>query len=131
MIALTPAQQGIWFIYKSNPDDISYNMPFGFNITQHLDADKLHAAIQKIVCLQPALHGYFNEDANAEVKFAFNPNPGFEFSVVNLSSSAENLIQAAANEIIARPFDLTKPPLIRCKLIKVNTTQHYCRWLVN
>ena len=106
---LTAIQKSILFSAFSDPNGIAYNMPGGFALPFELDVDKLENAFRQLIEAEDILRTAFvfeKAEAVAKVKMSVH----FELEKISAGSYKE------AFKSFARPFDLTKPPLIRAGL---------------
>ncbi|WED42066.1 type I polyketide synthase [Legionella cardiaca] len=119
---LSLQQQEIWNFLKQTPEKEAYQLPITIRIDSALSRDRLQEAISRVMARHDILRCSFyevlgqvnqhvHEDCLLNLEFLDNHN---EKDVVDFFNS---------------PFDLTKAPLIKTKLIKQNETQYL--WLLN
>ncbi len=106
---LTPAQLGIYFETQMSPDSTSYNMPCGFHVAGPIDPMRLEAAVQKLIDLEPLFRAAFLPQKD-----------GIGQKVCEICRADFTLYRdiplEEAKEAFIRPFDLSRPPLLRAAL---------------
>jgi amino acid adenylation domain-containing protein len=122
--ALSWAQEGLWFLYRLDPSDISYNMPVTLRIRGDLDAGLLDEVLIELVDRHEMLRVAFGERDGRPVQMIGARGPGLE--VINLSGRPDPA--ASARELVVeradRPFDLELGPVLRLTLIRLAADDH-------
>ncbi len=123
---VTEAQREIWFSDQIGPDaSCSFNESFSLRLRGSLDESALKQAIHEIIGRHEALRAIFSEDG-ANIKIV--PNLSIEIPLIDLSAltSAERnkKIAALLNEDARTPFELTRGPLLRIKLLRLEPEYH-------
>ncbi len=113
---LTAPQMGIYFETMLHPEEHSYNMPCAFRLGGPLDFERMEAAYRRLVEIEPALRLGFEQTgegirqklwAFAEILDGFTGEFVERFNEVSFED---------AREAFVRPFDLSRPPLMRIGL---------------
>lgn len=113
------AAQKRMFILNSIGADISYNMPGKLIIEGNLDKDKLENVVNKVIERHEILRTYFELIDNIPVQ-KIKKSLSLKIEHVKISTdNKENYL----DEFI-RPFDLSKAPLFRMKLIEVDSRKN-------
>ncbi len=117
---LSFSQRRLWFLYRFNKDDVSYNLCAEIEFRGSLDVSALQNALQALVNRHEALRTRIlerDEEAFQEVL----PYSQFDIPVETLS---EVELQTRLKEEAATPFDLLEGPLFRFQLIHLDKTHH-------
>ncbi|QKG84494.1 amino acid adenylation domain-containing protein [Kroppenstedtia pulmonis] len=124
---LSYAQERLWFLGQLYPDSVAYHVPFIFSLQGDVQIDLLRQCLDELVNRHESLRTVFTVEAGKPVQVIMPP---FSLSceVRDLSDLSEaegkNRAMAIAEKEAKRPFDLTKGPLVRVKLFKLNH-RHY------
>ncbi|MEO1067928.1 MAG: condensation domain-containing protein, partial [Cyanobacteria bacterium J06638_6] len=120
---LSFAQQRLWFIEQLQPGSAVYVIPAVLRLEGPLQVEALHRSVNAIAQRHATLRTCFTTDAgqpHQQIKARLDlPLPIFD-----LSQATENEVQAQIQAQIATPFDLSQAPLLRCRLLKLDTHTH-------
>ncbi|HET9226556.1 MAG TPA: condensation domain-containing protein, partial [Thermoanaerobaculia bacterium] len=113
---LSFAQQRLWFLDQLEPGSPVYNIPAAIELNGRLDVAALAAAFGELVRRHEVL------------RTTFQPMPviaesAFELPIVDLEGHGEEADRLAAAEA-RRPFDLSKGPLLRATLLRLEAERH-------
>ena len=106
---LNGSQRGVYFECVENPLSTKYNIAFALTLPSSADADRLEAAVRKVVEMHPALLSALRLQEGEPVMV-----PG-AIAQCNFSRTAAGSLQEAKDRFI-RPFDLENGPLHRFEL---------------
>ncbi|CAC5339765.1 MULTISPECIES: non-ribosomal peptide synthetase [Planktothrix] len=122
-LPLSFAQARLWFLYQLEGATGTYNMTGALSLSGSLQVEALKQALGAIIQRHEPLRTSFQTVYGVPVQ-VIDPNPIWELSIVNLegkeAAAAEKLAQAEAQT----PFDLTKSPLLRVTLLKLQPEKH-------
>ncbi len=124
-LPLSFAQQRLWFLDALEPNNPLYNIPWAFRLTGELNVSALCGSLNEIVRRHEVLRTSFRTEDNQPVQ-ELAPTLRIEVPVVDLSSrpdpadESRRVILAEA----ARPFDLSRGPLLRACLVKLSADDH-------
>ncbi|ASS75346.1 hypothetical protein CIG75_10315 [Tumebacillus algifaecis] len=126
-LPLSFAQQRLWIVDHLNPGTTVYNMPFAVRLVGELNRPALERTLTEIVRRHEALRtSYENKGGQAVQQIA--PPYAIHLPVVELSGEDASEQEAAAKQYVEQeastPFDLAKGPLLRCSLLKLDSTVH-------
>ncbi|MBE9212893.1 amino acid adenylation domain-containing protein [Plectonema cf. radiosum LEGE 06105] len=121
------AQQRQWFLSELEPDSPFYNIPAALQISGELDILVLEASFQEIINRHEVLRTAFFTVEGKPVAQLLSINE-FQLQIIDLTNLTE-LIQQEKVKLIAteeaqEPFQLDKPPLLRVKLLRLNSQSH-------
>jgi len=124
---LSFAQQRFWFLDQLEPGSPFYNEHFTFRLRGALNVPALQQALTQIVRRHEVLRTAFTMQAGRPMQII---SPPFEMQLplqpLDSLAEAEREAEALrlAREESKRPFELTKPPMIRARLFRLSETEH-------
>jgi amino acid adenylation domain-containing protein len=126
-LPLSFAQQRLWFIDKLEGDNCVYNVPFLWQISGVLDVSALEKAITTIIQRHEVLRTSFAVVDESPIQ-VIHAHPQLKIQVLDWRQvSKEHQLSKAsqlATEELQQPFDLSKPPLLRVKLLQLAKKSH-------
>ncbi|HEY0736310.1 MAG TPA: amino acid adenylation domain-containing protein, partial [Herpetosiphonaceae bacterium] len=124
-------QQRFWFLHQLLPDSPAYNITVAARLTGTLDRDALHRSLNALTAHHESLRTIFAQDASAvagEPVQIILPAAEVALPLIDLSdlpsAEIEPQTEALLAEEAARPFDLTRGPLMRTTLIRQGPQAH-------
>ncbi len=121
-LALSFAQQRLWFLEHLEPGVGAYNSAIALRLTGVLNVPALTGALRALVARHESLRTTFDE-VDGEAVQVIRPAAGFAVQLAKLADApGEALNQLLASEY-ARPFDLRQGPLFRALLIHSSQDQ--------
>lgn len=125
---LSYAQERLWFLDQLEPDSALYNVFFALQLDGKLHVKALKAAFLEL----------FNRHASLRTSFIINQGKVYQkiFSMASLTFDLKaedfqdksiDLIELQAHIEAQTPFDLTKAPLLKVRLLQHNK---YCHFLL-
>ncbi|MGZ4976321.1 MAG: amino acid adenylation domain-containing protein [Methylobacter sp.] len=125
-LALSFAQQRLWFLAQLAGQSATYNMPAALRLEGRLDEDALQKALSALIQRHETLHVCFpmvDGNPTVQVNEIYNP-----LSVTDLSGLADGEQECQIAEWFDRhansPFDLSTGPLFNAHLLKLGGEQH-------
>ncbi|HWS56339.1 MAG TPA: amino acid adenylation domain-containing protein, partial [Pyrinomonadaceae bacterium] len=126
-LSLSFAQLRLWFVSRFEPDTSVYNIPVALRFDGRLDAAALAESLRAIVRRHEVLRTSFR-DAGREPAQVVEPEVDFDLPITDLSRLPESEREAEALRLArreaARPFDLTRAPLVRARLVRLREVEH-------
>jgi amino acid adenylation domain-containing protein len=126
-LPLSFAQERLWFIDQLEPGSPLYNIAAALRVEGPLDPGVLALTLGEIVRRHEALRTVFAARSGAPVQ-VIQPAEPFALAVADLSGLPEGEREARAlalaREETARPFDLTRGPLLRALLVRLGEGDH-------
>ncbi|MEO8380288.1 MAG: amino acid adenylation domain-containing protein, partial [Acidobacteriota bacterium] len=127
-LPLSFAQERLWFVHELEPDGSIYNVPIAVTLHGDLDLSQLDQAFQWIIARHENLRTIFpSREGQAEQRILEN----LDFTLARTDLSHYENLQARderARELCqaetAVPFDLSRGPLLRGRVIKLEAQQH-------
>jgi amino acid adenylation domain-containing protein/FkbM family methyltransferase len=121
-LALSFAQQRLWFLAQMDPHSLAYHMCGGLVLRGALDRAALRRALDGIVARHEALRTVIGLQDGQPVQRIRPADTGFTLQEHDLrgQDAAQAQVQALADEEAGTPFDLAQGPLIRGRLITVD-----------
>ncbi|MEP6918781.1 MAG: condensation domain-containing protein, partial [Acidobacteriota bacterium] len=126
-VAVSFAQQRLWFLSRLEPESVAYNMPRPLRLRGVLDVGALQATFTAIVARHEVLRGHF-EVVEGEPVQVIAPRLPIALPVVSLeawpAAGREAEVTRLARAEAQRPFDLTVAPLLRVSLLRLGPQEH-------
>jgi amino acid adenylation domain-containing protein len=120
-------QQRLWVFNRTHPGDISYNLPEKITFNRKMDEEIIKKVLIKIIEKHRSLRTAFREVDGQPVQ-VIEKNVDLPFRVIDLTSMGKNKKQQEREKIFAReaqtPFDLSKAPIFRSILVKLEPDQY-------
>lgn len=119
---LSHNQQRLWFVRQMNPGSTVYNIPSVVRFEGHLDEGAMERALRLIIERHDSLRTRFVVHDGVP-RCVVEPVVDFrlerkDFSQLPVPESNRSAM-SASQEVIERPFDLSRPPLVHAGLVRV------------
>ncbi|NQD96110.1 non-ribosomal peptide synthetase, partial [Pseudomonas sp. CrR25] len=124
-LPLSFAQQRLWFLEQLNPGSSGFNIPFALTLTGALNVEALRLAFEQLVARHEVLRSTVHSD-HGEPWQRIEAPQAFALPVIDLQRVAaqEPAIAAQLAEVFGQPFDLTRAPLIRARILQLDERTH-------
>ncbi len=126
-VALSYAQQRLWFIDQLEPGSPAYNIALALRLMGRLAVDALRRSLSEIVWRHEALRTTFVARHGHPVQVIAPPGH-LRLLLVDMSNlvaeEQELEVYRLAQQEAQQPFDLAQGPLIRTTLIRLDDDQH-------
>src|SRR6185295_6722212 len=126
-IPLSFAQERLWFLDQLDPDSPTYNVPAAFRLAGDLNVVALEQSLNQVVRRHEVLRTVF-ATVNGNPVQQILSSLTFFLTPIDLSdhpeSDRESALQTLIKEEALRPFDLSRGPLIRACLWRLNPQDH-------
>jgi amino acid adenylation domain-containing protein/FkbM family methyltransferase len=128
-LPLSFSQQRLWFLDRLEPASATaYLLPAALRLSGTLDRAALRATLDRIVARHEVLRCAFVERDGAARAQPAPADIGMPMREDDLSGLPVEDRQARMRAIVAQecamPFDLTRPPLVRCRLLRLDEREH-------
>ncbi|HEX7330764.1 MAG TPA: amino acid adenylation domain-containing protein, partial [Pyrinomonadaceae bacterium] len=124
---LSFAQQRLWFIEQLEATGSSLNVPVTLRLTGDLNVAALEKTMNEIVRRHEVLRTTFRLEEGEPVQ-VIHPASLTKLEVEDLTGVPESEREAEAQRLVKeegrRPFDLSRGPLLRVRLLKINDNDH-------
>ena len=121
-LALSYAQQRLWFLQELEPDSAAYNIPRAFRIHGALDVKALEQTLSEIVRRHEILRTTFRVVNGEPVQVIAEPQP-LSLPVIELAHMSPDERETEARRMAAdegrKPFNLSEGPLMRTTLLRL------------
>ncbi len=121
-LPLSFAQERLWFLDQLVPGSAMYNLPLALGIRGSLSVSALGGCLSEVAARHEALRTIFLA-AGAEPFQVVQPSMPVQLPVVDLSGLTDTRREGEARRLTAgeaaRPFDLTRGPLMRATLLRL------------
>ncbi|WP_235868317.1 non-ribosomal peptide synthetase, partial [Pseudomonas ogarae] len=127
LLPLSFSQQRLWFIEQLTPGTTLFNIPFALHLKGELNVEALHASLNGLLVRHEILRtGIHNTDGVPcqRISPALDIALPFE-DLSGLTATARAGAQfTALQDTFEQPFDLTCPPLLRARLLRLAPGEH-------
>jgi amino acid adenylation domain-containing protein len=121
-------QRRLWFLQRLSPDGYYFNVSHGLRLRGPLQPEALRRALEEIVARHEPLRTTFETAAAGLPVQRIGPPPAVPLPAVDLSAlppeRREELARTVALAAAEQPFDLSRGPLFRAVLARVDTEDH-------
>jgi amino acid adenylation domain-containing protein len=119
--SLSSAQKRLYFIQESDPDHTAYNIPLSVLLEGKLNKVQLDKNTKSLIKRHESLRTSFGMIAGKPFQ---RIHPGMEFKIgyFDFVERGERVEEAAQDFV--RPFDLSRPALLRLDLLKLEEEKH-------
>ena len=126
-VPLSYAQQRLWFLDQLEPNSVAYNVPETRCFNGPLNLAALERSLSEIVRRHESLRTTFHSVDGEPVQVIAEPRAQ-KLEVVDLSDlpQPQRKVEAErmANEEAGKPFDLSRGPIFRFRLLRLAEEQH-------
>ncbi|HEY0143904.1 MAG TPA: amino acid adenylation domain-containing protein, partial [Thermoanaerobaculia bacterium] len=127
-LPLSFVQERLWFVDQLTPDSAGYNVPVAFTIRGELNLDHLDRAFETILARHETLRTVFPSE-EGQARQLIRDHVDFQLQRVDVSHSAsteerDRKARELCEADAAIPFDLTRGPLLRAHVIKLEEHEH-------
>ncbi|MFF4214835.1 amino acid adenylation domain-containing protein [Streptomyces nondiastaticus] len=130
VLPLSPLQDGLLFhsLYETAADDL-YTSVTGLDLTGPLDEAALRRAVDAVVARHPALRAGFDHTSTDRPLQTIAGRATVPWTVHDLTgapagTALDTAVDAVETAEATAPFDLTRPPLLRCALLRLGDERH-------
>ncbi|MCW2917361.1 MAG: non-ribosomal peptide synthetase [Actinomycetia bacterium] len=124
---LSFAQQRMWFLEQMDPGQATYNIALCARLEGPLRVSALYEGLHTVIERHESLRTVFTS-RDGEPRQVVVPPPTPPLSVVDLSGmiahDRDALAAGLAEREAQRPFDLSRPPLLRLRLLRLAPDEH-------
>lgn len=126
-VPLSFAQQRLWLIDRIAPGKAAYNVPAALRLAGPLAAEPLRRAFEEVLRRHEVLRSAFVEADSGVLQVPTPPGP-WTLEVVDLGHLEPDVREAEARRLAdleaGRPFDLSRPPWLRARLLRLSDEEH-------
>ena len=121
------AQQRLWFLHHLDRKGATYNVPKAMRLRGPLDQAALEAAFRDVIARHESLRTSFDTRGGEPIQLIHDA-VSFTLEADDVSAAPPDDRVVAARTLVAqeaaRPFDLSRPSLIRARLIRLGPDDH-------
>src|SRR6185503_3191705 len=126
-LPLSFAQQRLWFLDQMEPGSSFYNIPAAVRLRGVLNVEALERTLSEVVRRHEVLRTHFMA-VDGEPVQVIQPSAPIKLEVFDLSLLDEVERTAETERLVAeesaRPFDLSRGPLLRMSLLRLGEHEH-------
>nr|WP_282705617.1 non-ribosomal peptide synthetase [Pseudomonas syringae] len=120
-LGLSYAQQRQWFLWQLDPQNTAYIIPAALRLRGSLDIAALENSFSALIARHETLRTTFRQQGEQALQIVHPPR-ALILSVESLPSG--QTLEACVQQEMQRPFDLEQGPLLRVRLLNLNTDEH-------
>ena len=124
---LSFAQQRLWFLDQLAPESAQYNVPRALRLAGALDIDALQRSVNELVLRHEPFRTHF-QVFGGTVRQIISADGQVPLAVTDLSNQPANQKEAEAKQLAqaeaAQPFDLSRGPLMRARILRLAEQEH-------
>lgn len=124
---LSFTQQRLWFLEQLQPGMTAYHIPLVLRVQGPLDATALHQSIQHVVQRHEALRTTFKLVKDQPIQ-QIAPTQTLDLPLLDLSTLHQDARMDQVRQVtqaeVRQPFNLATGPLLRTKLLRLDTDEH-------
>jgi amino acid adenylation domain-containing protein len=126
-MALSFAQQRLWFLDQLIPGSPTYNIPIAVRLSGQLNIEVLQQSLSEIVRRHEVLRTTF-PSLDGQPSLEIMPALSLPLPVIDLQHYPESEQEERALQLVAQeaqqPFDLAQGPLLRTMLLRLSDIEH-------
>jgi len=124
---LSFAQQRLWVLDRLEPGNGVYNLAFAVRLAGALDLDALQSALNEVVGRHEVLRAEFHVEGDAPVQVILPRHAvgatSFDLSDIPAGTRDSRVSQLMSEEG-GKPFDLSRGPLFRLRILRLSPSEH-------
>jgi amino acid adenylation domain-containing protein len=124
---LSFAQQRLWVLDRLEPGKGVYNLAFAVRLDGALDPDMLQSALDKVAGCHEILRAEFHVEGDAPVQVIL-PCHAVDATSFDLSdipaATRDSRVSQLMSEVAGKPFDLSRGPLLRIRILRLSPSEH-------
>ncbi len=120
-LVLSYAQQRQWFLWQLDPENTAYIIPAALRLRGSLDIAALEHSFSALIARHETLRTTFRQQGDQALQIVHPPR-ALTLSVESVPSGQS--LEACVQQEMQRPFDLEQGPLLRVRLLNLNTDEH-------
>ncbi|WP_170247387.1 non-ribosomal peptide synthetase, partial [Nonomuraea zeae] len=121
-IALSHAQQRLWFLNQIEGPDATYNVPLVLRLTGPLNTTALHQALNDLIARHESLRTIFPDVDGRPHQVVLHPEQ--LTTILTTAQATEDDLDAQLNTLVSQGFDLATEIPLRTTLFTLNPQQH-------
>ncbi|WP_415837819.1 amino acid adenylation domain-containing protein, partial [Pseudoalteromonas ostreae] len=115
LVPLTPAQKILWYAWKLDPENTTYNLGGALHFEGLLDSSRVNSAFKTLCQKHDALRIKFVEGELQDVWQIDGGDQTFTFFEITATDLAQR--NAQLRQVVVQPFDLVEGPLLRVGVV--------------
>ena len=119
-LPLSYAQERQWFLWQLDPTSAAYHIPSALRLQGLLDQAALQRSFDSLLARHESLRTHVRQDASGAVQVIEAQG---RIDIERVDSDYAGL-KARVAQVVARPFDLLRGPLLRVKLLRLAEDDH-------
>lgn len=117
---LSYAQRRMWILYQKNPSSGAFNLPGLLTVKRPVAEQHFIEILEHLKKRHESFRTSFTMVANQPVQIIHDDVPlDYSYQDISRDPDRQSLRKTLYNQFITKPFDLTNPPLVRAKMLKV------------
>ena len=130
-LALSAAQQRLWFLNQLEPSNSAYNIHAALNIHGSLDSEKLKSACLTILHHHDILHSHYRLNEGKAVTGIDALDESLTHCIYQQKNIAKNDIAIELEQQLNHAFDLANGPILHIRLFTVDNEHHVLSFTIH
>lgn len=114
---LSPGQAALWYLHRSSPESIAYNVGMAVWVEGHIELPALQAALNTLTQRHEGLRTVFHESSSGAVKAIALPEAQIDLRQHSFNGCGDEEFAARVKAAYAVPFDLAPGPAWRAEVL--------------
>ncbi|MFI6475799.1 amino acid adenylation domain-containing protein [Streptomyces sp. NPDC050516] len=132
VLPLVPLQKGLLFLSEYDPRQADvYSLQLTVDLEGDLDGAALRSACEQLLHRHPNLRACFRRRASGDPVQLVLKDVELPWQTLDLLDADADALRAVADEERHRGFDLARPPLMRCVLVRQGAGRHRFVWTIH
>ncbi len=124
VLPLSFAQQRLWFLAQLEPDSPFYNSPLAVRLKGEFQLPALEQTLRELLRRHEVLRTSFVTDQGKPRQVIGLVTVPLEVMDLSEKSDREKAVRELAAQEVAGPFDLSRGPLLRVKVVRLSQDDH-------
>ncbi|WP_027818879.1 non-ribosomal peptide synthetase [Paraburkholderia bannensis] len=120
---ISAGQRALWFLWRVDPNDPAWHVSATLELNGALRTDALRHALALTLARHPELRARFDERDGLPVRSVVQ-DAAVEWQALDSANAALADAHATLAAAAARPFDLTRGPLLRATLVRLDAQRY-------
>ncbi len=122
-IKISPYQEGLWFLYKLNSNDTSYNVPLAIQLNGKVNIEALEQSLSELVCRHKVLYSLLKEINSIPYITSSKKNTN-NYKILIVRNVEKKIYKEQILKEVNKPFILSKELPFRFTLFIIGCNEY-------